>query len=75
MDHEMTITQAARLLGIPYYRIQYLERIGRIPKARRNCSGHRVYGPEDIEIIQEQLTNTNSEIIFGGKNGNVTTPG
>lgn len=55
MNTEMTITQAARLLEIPYYRILYLERIGRIPKARRNCSGHRVYTEDDINPIRQKL--------------------
>ncbi len=47
--------EASRILGIPFYTLQYLERAGRIPKARRSSSGHRCYTREDLEKLKEIL--------------------
>jgi len=55
MNDYVTITEAAELIGVPYYKLIYLERVGKIPKAQRNTSNHRMYSPEQIKSIKLQL--------------------
>lgn len=59
------IGEAARILEVPFYTIQYLERTGKIPKASRSSSGHRYYTNEDLEILKrlfsQKQENQNSE--------------
>ena len=55
MESEMTISRAAEILEVPFYKILYYERVGKIPKAKRNCSGHRVYCNKDIHVIRHRL--------------------
>jgi DNA-binding transcriptional MerR regulator len=51
----VTVSQAARQLGVSERWLREAEKEGKIPKARRNLNGWRVYTPEDIAKIQELL--------------------
>jgi len=51
----ITVTKAARELGCSERWLREAEEEGRIPKARRNLNGWRVYTPEDIAKLQELL--------------------
>ena len=45
--------QAAKKLGIPFYTLDYLERVGKIPKAKRvGETGQKYYTDEDLEKIR-----------------------
>ncbi|MBN2287098.1 MAG: MerR family transcriptional regulator [Tissierellales bacterium] len=55
MNEDMTIGKASELLRIPLYTIIYMERVGKISRARRNSLGHRVYDQSEIESIRKQL--------------------
>ena len=47
--------QMARILKIPYYTLDYLERQGKIPLAKRTTSNQRFYTEADLEEIQKIL--------------------
>ena len=47
--------EAAKILEIPFYRLQYLERAERIPKARRSSSGQRFYTQKDLMKLKQIL--------------------
>ena len=47
--------EAARLLEIPFYRLQYLERAERIPRAKRSSSGQRFYTEKDLMKLKQIL--------------------
>lgn len=48
----LRIAETAAESGFDPSAIRYYERIGLIPPARRNESGHRVYGDDDIERLK-----------------------
>jgi len=47
--------EAARILKIPFYSLQYREKVGKIPEARRSSSGHRIYTEEDLMDLKSIL--------------------
>ena len=47
--------EVARILKIPYYTFDYLERQGKIPFAKRTTSNQRFYTEADLEEIQKIL--------------------
>ena len=47
--------EAAKSLGIPFYRLQYLERAERIPRANRSSSGQRIYTEKDLMKLKQIL--------------------
>jgi MerR family copper efflux transcriptional regulator len=44
-----SIKQAAKKTGLSEDTIRYYEKIHLLPRAKRNNSGHRVYGSDDID--------------------------
>jgi DNA-binding transcriptional MerR regulator len=50
-----TAGEAAKQLGIPYYTLDYLERVGKIPLARRTGTNKRIYTRNDVERIRQIL--------------------
>ena len=53
-----TSTETARLLGIPFYRLYYLELTNRITPARRTATGRRYYTTGDVEVLKEEVNET-----------------
>ncbi len=51
----LTVSEAARELGRSEKWLRIAEAKGKIPKARRNLNGWRVYTKEDIAQIRELL--------------------
>lgn len=49
---DIRISQAAERLGVSATHIRRLERQRRIPRARRNAFGDRVYGEFDLMLLQ-----------------------
>ena len=45
--------QMARILKIPYYTLDYLERQGKIPLAKRTTSNQRFYTEEDLQRLRQ----------------------
>ena len=45
--------EIAKLLGIPYHTLDYLERRGKIPEARRTTSNQRFYTEEDLQKLRQ----------------------
>ncbi|CAA9292002.1 MAG: hypothetical protein AVDCRST_MAG93-3972 [uncultured Chloroflexia bacterium] len=50
--HTLTIRQAADQLDVSPSWLRFGERLGSLPRARRNQSGWRYYTPEDIERLR-----------------------
>ena len=48
----MTIKEASRITGVSTDNLRYYERIGLIPKIKKNESGIRVYDDADIGMIE-----------------------
>ena len=51
----MTVSKAARLVGCSERWLRETEKQGRIPIARRDLNGWRVYTEEDIERLKALL--------------------
>lgn len=49
---ELRISEAAERTGFDASTIRYYERIGLIPEAERNDSGHRIYSRDDVERLK-----------------------
>jgi len=47
--------EAAKILKIPYYSLQYAEQVGNIPQASRSTSGHRIYTEDDLSRLKKML--------------------
>ena len=50
-----TSGEVARLLGIPFNKLLYLENTGKIDPAKRTGTYKRYYTKEDLEMLKEQL--------------------
>jgi DNA-binding transcriptional MerR regulator len=55
MDKIIRVSEAARELGCSEKWLRNTERKGKIPKARRDLNGWRVYSTQDIAIIRDLL--------------------
>jgi DNA-binding transcriptional MerR regulator len=51
MEHQLHISDAARMLSVSPGYLRLLEKQGRIPPARRNLNG-RVYSPFDVALLR-----------------------
>ena len=51
MLEELSIRQAAEKTGLTEDTIRYYEKINLLPRAKRNSSGRRVYGSDDLELM------------------------
>ena len=60
MGRIFKVSEAARELGRSEKWLRNTERKGKIPKARRDLNGWRIYTPEDIAKLRE--------LIVGGRN-------
>jgi DNA-binding transcriptional MerR regulator len=60
----LTQKDVSKQLGIPYYRLEYLHKTGRIPEAKKTSSGIRIYEEEDINKIKKIL-NRKERLIAG----------
>ena len=56
-----TSTEVAVLLGIPFYRLYYLELTGKINSPKRTGTGRRYYTTEDVQAIKEKLNSLNNK--------------
>ena len=52
--------EIAKILEIPYYTLDYMERQGKIPKAKRTTSNQRYYTEADLTQIRRILTTRKS---------------
>ena len=50
--HTLTISEAARELGVTAAWLRFGERLGSLPLARRTESGWRYYTPEDMDRLR-----------------------
>ena len=48
-------TQAAKRLGVPYWRLSYLIRCGKISPPRKDSSGDYVWSAEDLETARSEM--------------------
>ena len=55
MNRVLTVSEAARELGRSEKWLRNAERKGKIPRARRDLNGWRVYTSEDIAKLQELI--------------------
>ncbi len=61
MDTILTVSQAARELGRSERWLRDAERRGKIPKAKRDLNGWRVYTIDDIVKLKELLVGSRNE--------------
>jgi DNA-binding transcriptional MerR regulator len=54
MPNEYSLSEVARLTGVPYYRIYYSHYTGQIPEPRR-VGRTRIYSEEDVQNIKEHF--------------------
>lgn len=50
-----TVTQLSRLAGVSPRTIRYYDQIGLLPRGRISTSGYRLYGPEQVDRLQQIL--------------------
>ena len=55
MDKILNVAEAARELGMSERWLRHSEETGKIPKARRDLNGWRVYTKEDIDKIRQLI--------------------
>ncbi len=58
MEGTFTLSPTARKIGCSEKWLREAERKGKIPKAKRDLNGWRVYTEEDIEVIRTLLLPT-----------------
>ncbi len=58
--------EAARILKIPFYSLQYKEKVGKIPEACRSSSGHRIYTEEDLRELKQILNKQEKSLEMAG---------
>lgn len=51
LENEYTIQEVAEMKGISVYTLRYYEKIGLLQPVKRQTSGHRRYGDEDLGWI------------------------
>ena len=51
-----TAGEVAELMGLPYHRLDYLERRGKIPRAQRTGTNQRIYTEFDLHELQKRLS-------------------
>ena len=61
METILTVSQAARELGRSERWLRDAERRGKIPKAKRDLNGWRVYTTDDIVKLKELLVGNRNE--------------
>lgn len=61
MDTILTVSQAARELGRSERWLRDAERRGKIPKAKRDLNGWRVYTIDDIVKLKELLVGSQNK--------------
>lgn len=59
--NNMRVSEAARVLGCSEKWLREAERKGKIPTARRDLNGWRVYTDEDIDKIRRLILGSQSE--------------
>ncbi len=50
-DGRMTVTEAARRVGVSSKSLRRWEKAGKAPRAKKDWRGWRVYFPEDVEQL------------------------
>lgn len=50
-DGRMTVTEVARKVGVSCKTIRRWEKADKVPKAKKDWRGWRVYFPEDVERL------------------------
>jgi DNA-binding transcriptional MerR regulator len=56
----LRVSDAARLIGCSETWLRKAERKGKIPAARRDINGWRVYDDKDIEVLRKLILPTNN---------------
>jgi len=57
----LTLTEVAERIGVATKTIVRWEKAGKIRKSKRDWRGWRVYGPDDVQVL-EQLVNSVYEV-------------
>lgn len=52
---EYTVKQLAQLSGVSSRTLRYYDQIGLLKPARINSSGYRIYGPKEVDLLQQIL--------------------
>ncbi len=60
MERRKRVSEVARELSVSERWLREAEKTGKLPKARRDINGWRVYTEADIAILRELLTPSDS---------------
>ncbi|HET7627606.1 MAG TPA: MerR family transcriptional regulator [Bacillales bacterium] len=52
---EYTVQKLARTAGVSARTLRYYDKIGLLKPARTNTSGYRIYGPKEVDLLQQIL--------------------
>lgn len=52
---EYTVSKLAKMAGVSNRTLRYYDQIGLLKPARINSSGYRIYGQEEIDLLQQIL--------------------
>jgi hypothetical protein len=52
LDELLTITEAARLLGVPFWRVRYAHASGKVKEPRQRLGATKAYSSEDIKALR-----------------------
>ncbi len=50
---EYTVSKLAKMAGVSNRTLRYYDQIGLLKPARINSSGYRIYGQEEIDLLQQ----------------------
>lgn len=52
---EYTVQKLAQIAGVSARTLRYYDEIGILKPAKINSSGYRIYGPEEVDLLQQIL--------------------
>lgn len=72
---EYTVQKLARLAGISSRTLRYYDEIGILKPARISSSGYRIYGPKEVDLLQQILFYRELGMSLEGIKEIITSPG
>ena len=71
---EYTVQKLAKLAGISSRTIRYYDEIGILKPARINSSGYRIYGTEEVDLLQQILFYREFDVTLEDIKNIITSP-
>lgn len=71
---QYTVQKLAKLAGISSRTIRYYDEIGILKPARINSSGYRIYGTEEVDLLQQILFYREFDVTLEDIKNIITSP-